>query len=160
VAVARSKWPARLSRKCPSSTTEQVELVAELEEISAESLAKQGEEAPVIKLVNVILMSAIQKGASDIHIEPYEKELRVRYRVDGLLYNIMQPPMKLRDAMTSRIKIMAEADIAGKAAAAGRPHQDSVSGRRRDEGNRLPRVVSAHAVSARRSCSASSTRTS
>src|SRR5678815_2544418 len=93
---------------------EQVELVAELEEISAETLAKQGEEAPVIKLVNVILMSAIQKGASDIHIEPYEKELRVRYRVDGLLYNIMQPPMKLRDAMTSRIKIMAKLDIAEK----------------------------------------------
>jgi type IV pilus assembly protein PilB len=91
-----------------------VELIEELEEISAESLAKQGEEAPVIKLVNVILMSAIQKGASDIHIEPYEKEVRVRYRVDGLLYNIMQPPMKLRDAMTSRIKIMAKLDIAEK----------------------------------------------
>src|SRR6188508_583819 len=93
---------------------EQVELVAELEEISAETLAKQGEEAPVIKLVNVILMSAIQKGASDIHIEPYEKELRVRYRVDGLLYNIMAPPMKFRDAMTSRIKIMSKLDIAEK----------------------------------------------
>jgi type IV pilus assembly protein PilB len=91
-----------------------VEVVADLEEISAETLAKQGEEAPVIKLVNVVLMSAIQKGASDIHIEPYEKELRVRYRIDGILYNIMQPPMKLRDAMTSRIKIMAKLDIAEK----------------------------------------------
>src|SRR5213592_3298200 len=70
-----------------------VEVLNEFEEISVEALAKQGEEAPVIKLVNVILMSAIQKGASDIHIEPYEKELRVRYRVDGILYNIMQPPM-------------------------------------------------------------------
>jgi len=60
-----------------------VEVLEEFEEISAEALAKQGEEAPVIKLVNVILMSAIQKGASDIHIEPYEKELRVRYRIDG-----------------------------------------------------------------------------
>src|SRR5687767_3860823 len=98
----------------PVLSDDQVELIEELEEISAESLAKQGEEAPVIKLVNVILMSAIQKGASDIHIEPYEKELRVRYRVDGLLYNIMQPPMKLRDAMTSRIKIMAKLDIAEK----------------------------------------------
>ena len=77
-------------------------------------LARQGEEAPVIKLVNVILMSAIQKGASDIHIEPYEKELRVRYRIDGMLYNIMQPPMKFRDAITSRIKIMAKLDIAEK----------------------------------------------
>src|SRR6188474_2090872 len=94
--------------------TGDVEVLEEFEEISAEALAKQGEEAPVIKLVNVILMSAIQKGASDIHIEPYEKELRVRYRIDGILYNIMQPPMKFRDAITSRIKIMSKLDIAEK----------------------------------------------
>ncbi len=91
-----------------------VEVLEEFEEISAEALAKQGGEAPVIKLVNVILMGAIQKGASDIHIEPYEKELRVRYRVDGILYHIMVPPMKFRDAITSRIKIMAKLDIAEK----------------------------------------------
>jgi type IV pilus assembly protein PilB len=59
-------------------------------------------------------MSAIQKGASDIHIEPYEKEFRVRYRIDGILYNIMSPPMKMRDAITSRVKIMAKLDIAEK----------------------------------------------
>jgi type IV pilus assembly protein PilB len=82
--------------------TGDVEVLEEFEEISAEALAKQGEEAPVIKLVNVILMSAIQKGASDIHIEPYEKEFRVRYRVDGILYNIRLPPMKFRDEITSR----------------------------------------------------------
>jgi type IV pilus assembly protein PilB len=91
-----------------------VEVLEELQEISAEALAKQSEEAPVIRLVNVVLMSAIQKGASDIHIEPYEKELRVRYRIDGILYNIMSPPMKLRDAIASRIKIMAKLDIAEK----------------------------------------------
>jgi type IV pilus assembly protein PilB len=91
-----------------------VEVLQELEEISAEALAKQGEEAPVVKLVNVILMSAIQKGASDIHIEPYEKELRIRYRIDGVLYNIMNPPMKYRDAIASRIKIMSKLDIAEK----------------------------------------------
>jgi type IV pilus assembly protein PilB len=91
-----------------------VEVLEEFEEISAEALARQGEEAPVIKLVNVILMSAIQKGASDIHIEPYEKELRVRYRIDGILYNVMAPPMKFRDAITSRVKIMAKLDIAEK----------------------------------------------
>jgi len=91
-----------------------VEVIEEVEEISADDLSVQGEEAPVIKLVNVILLSAIQKGASDIHIEPYEKELRVRYRVDGILYNIMQPPMKFRDAITSRIKIMSRLDIAEK----------------------------------------------
>ena len=91
-----------------------VEVLEELNEISAEALAKQGEEAPVVRLVNVVLMSAIQKGASDIHIEPYEKELRVRYRIDGILYNIMSPPMKYRDAIVSRIKIMSKLDIAEK----------------------------------------------
>jgi type IV pilus assembly protein PilB len=91
-----------------------VEVLEELQEISADALAKQGEEAPVVRLVNVVLMSAIQKGASDIHIEPYEKELRVRYRIDGLLYNIMSPPMKFRDAISSRIKIMSKLDIAEK----------------------------------------------
>ena len=93
---------------------EDVEVLQEMEEISAESLERQGGEAPVIKLVNVVLMSAIQKGASDIHIEPYEKEFRVRYRIDGILHNIMPPPMKMRDAITSRIKIMAKLDIAEK----------------------------------------------
>jgi type IV pilus assembly protein PilB len=91
-----------------------VEVLEDLEEISAEMLTRQGEEAPVIKLVNVVLMSAISKGASDIHIEPYEKEYRVRYRVDGILYNIMAPPLKMKDAITSRIKIMAKLDIAEK----------------------------------------------
>jgi type IV pilus assembly protein PilB len=93
---------------------DEVEVLDDLEEISVEALARQGEEAPVIKLVNVILMSAIQKGASDIHIEPYEKEYRIRYRIDGILYNIMQPPLKYRDAITSRIKIMSKLDIAEK----------------------------------------------
>ena len=91
-----------------------VEVLQDLEEISAESLEKQGGEAPVIKLVNVVLMSAIQKGASDIHIEPYEKEFRVRFRIDGILYNVMAPPMKFRDAITSRLKIMSKLDIAEK----------------------------------------------
>jgi type IV pilus assembly protein PilB len=91
-----------------------VEVLEELQEISAEALAKEGEAAPVVRLVNVVLMSAIQKGASDIHIEPYEKELRIRYRIDGILYNIMNPPMKFRDAISSRLKIMSKLDIAEK----------------------------------------------
>src|SRR5471030_697851 len=91
-----------------------VEVLEELQEISAEALAKEGDSAPVVRLVNVVLMSAIQKGASDIHIEPYEKELRIRYRIDGILYNVMAPPMKFRDAITSRVKIMAKLDIAEK----------------------------------------------
>jgi type IV pilus assembly protein PilB len=91
-----------------------VEVLEELDQIDVASLEKQGGEAPVIRLVNLMLMSAIQKGASDIHIEPYEKEFRVRFRIDGLLYNVMAPPMKFRDAITSRVKIMSKLDIAEK----------------------------------------------
>jgi type IV pilus assembly protein PilB len=64
--------------------------------------------------VNYILKDAVERGASDIHLEPYEKEYRVRYRIDGVLQNVMQPPVKLRDAMISRIKIMAKLDISEK----------------------------------------------
>jgi type IV pilus assembly protein PilB len=84
------------------------------EEIDLENLEKMSEDAPVVKLVNVILVDALRRGASDIHIEPYEKEFRVRFRMDGVLYNIMTPPMKMRDALTSRLKIMARLDIAEK----------------------------------------------
>ena len=122
---------ARRSRQM-STDDDDVEVIAELEEISAETSPRQGEEAPVIKLVNVVLMSAIQKGASDIHIEPYEKELRVRYRVDGILYNVMQPPMKFRDAITSRIKIMSQLDIAEKRL----PQDGRIKMRFQDNGDR------------------------
>jgi len=91
-----------------------VEVLEELEQIDVASLEKQSGEAPIIRLVNLMLMSSIQKGASDIHIEPYEKEFRVRFRIDGILYNVMAPPMKFRDAITSRLKIMAKLDIAEK----------------------------------------------
>ena len=91
-----------------------VELLDEMEQIDVASLERQGGEAPVIRLVNLMLMSAIQKGASDVHIEPYEKEFRVRFRIDGILYNVMAPPMKFRDAITSRLKIMSKLDIAEK----------------------------------------------
>jgi type IV pilus assembly protein PilB len=101
-------------QELPQVDASEVEVLEELEEISVEALAKQGEEAPVIRLVNVMLMSAISKGASDIHIEPYEKELRIRYRIDGVLYNIMAPPLKFRDPIASRVKIMAKLDIAEK----------------------------------------------
>ena len=74
------------------------------DEIDLDQLATESEDAPVIRLVNQMLESALTKRASDIHVEPYEKELRVRYRIDGILYNIMSPPMKMRDAITSRIK--------------------------------------------------------
>ena len=111
---ARSTSRPPRCRSCRRWTPREVEVLEELEEISVEALAKQGEEAPVIRLVNVMLMSAIQKGASDIHIEPYEKEMRIRYRIDGVLYNIMAPPLKFRDPIVSRVKIMAKLDIAEK----------------------------------------------
>jgi type IV pilus assembly protein PilB len=107
-------FAAAALQELPQVDSSEVEVLEELEEISVEALAKQGEEAPVIRLVNVMLMSAIQKGASDIHIEPYEKEMRVRYRIDGVLYNIMAPPLKFRDPIVSRVKIMAKLDIAEK----------------------------------------------
>jgi type IV pilus assembly protein PilB len=72
----------------------------------------EAEQAPVVKLCNLILLNAINKGASDIHVEPYEKSYRVRYRIDGVLHQEMTPPLKLRNAITSRIKIMASLDIA------------------------------------------------
>ncbi len=93
---------------------DQVDLEDDKEEIDLENLERMAEDAPVVKLVNVILVDALRRGASDIHIEPYEKEFRVRFRMDGVLYNIMNPPMKMRDALISRMKIMARLDIAEK----------------------------------------------
>jgi type IV pilus assembly protein PilB len=91
-----------------------LEVMEEEEELDVAALEQGAEEAPVVKLVNLILTDAIKRGASDIHIEPYEKEFRVRFRIDGILYEIMNPPLKLRDAMTSRMKILAKLDISEK----------------------------------------------
>ena len=91
--------------------TEALELLEEDEELDIHKLEHVSEEAPVVRLVNIILTDSIKKGASDIHIEPYEKDFRARFRVDGVLYEIMHPPMKLKDAITSRLKIMAKLDI-------------------------------------------------
>ncbi len=82
--------------------------------LNLEQLEKAAEEAPVIKLVNYILTDAVKRGASDIHMEPYEKEYRIRYRIDGILQNMMNPPFKLRDAIISRVKIMSKLDISEK----------------------------------------------
>ncbi len=95
--------------------TESVELEDQDQEaLNLAQLEKAAEEAPVIKLVNYILTDAVKRGASDIHLEPYEKEYRIRYRVDGILQTIMTPPMKLKDAIISRVKIMSKLDIAEK----------------------------------------------
>jgi type IV pilus assembly protein PilB len=89
-----------------------ISMVDEDEDVNVNDLEKASEDAPVVKLVNLLLTDAIKKLASDIHVEPYEKTFRVRYRVDGVLYEIMKPPMKLKNAITSRLKIMAALDIA------------------------------------------------
>jgi type IV pilus assembly protein PilB len=91
---------------------EDFEVVGDEEEVDVSSLERATEDAPVVKLVNLILTDAIKKKASDIHIEPYERTFRVRYRIDGVLYEVMKPPLKLKNAITSRVKIMAELDIA------------------------------------------------
>jgi len=94
--------------------TADLEVLEEDEDLDVSALADSAEEAPVVKLCNLILTDAIKRGASDIHIEPYEKEYRVRFRIDGILYEIMNPPLKLKDAITSRMKILAKLDIAEK----------------------------------------------
>ena len=91
---------------------DEVEVAEEEDEPNVVDLEKSSEEAPVVRLVNLILVDAIKKNASDIHIEPYEKSFRVRYRIDGVLYEIMNPPLKLKNAITSRVKIMSALDIA------------------------------------------------
>jgi len=90
----------------------EIEVVESVDEkLDAYALTAETEAAPVVKLVNLMLLDAIKRGASDIHLEPYEKVLRVRYRIDGVLHEIMRPRMSMRDAMISRLKILARLDI-------------------------------------------------
>ncbi|MCS6798443.1 MAG: type IV-A pilus assembly ATPase PilB [Myxococcota bacterium] len=90
----------------------EIEVAATEEEVNVTDLERASEDAPVVRLCNAILLNAIKKRASDIHIEPYEKQLRVRYRIDGVLHEEMTPPLKLKNAIASRLKIMASLDIA------------------------------------------------
>jgi type IV pilus assembly protein PilB len=94
--------------------TGDVEIVEDNEEIDLSTLSRMSEDAPVVRLVNVLLVDSLRRGASDIHIEPYEKELRIRFRIDGVLYDVMHPPLKMRDALISRVKIMSKLDISEK----------------------------------------------
>lgn len=91
-----------------------IEVTEDDDEIDVADLERSSQDAPVVKLVNVILHEAVQRGASDIHIEPYEKDYRIRYRIDGILYEVMRPPLKLKDAVASRVKILAQLDISEK----------------------------------------------
>jgi type IV pilus assembly protein PilB len=93
---------------------EDLEVIAENEEIDLAMLARASEDAPVVRLVNVLLVDSLRRGASDIHVEPYEKDFRIRFRIDGILYDIMHPPLRMRDALISRLKIMSKLDISEK----------------------------------------------
>ena len=104
----------KVMKDLTAEDSEAVELAAEESEMDLAALEKAADEAPIIKLCNLILTDAVKRGASDIHVEPYEKAYRVRFRVDGVLQNVMDPPLKLKDAITSRIKIMSKLDIAEK----------------------------------------------
>jgi type IV pilus assembly protein PilB len=113
--VERKKEIEEIVSFIDEGQAESVELEAEDEStLNLAALEKAAEEAPVIKLVNYILTDAVKRGASDIHLEPYEKEYRVRYRIDGMLQTVMNPPTKLRDAIISRVKIMSKLDISEK----------------------------------------------
>src|SRR5262245_19932023 len=126
------------------------------DDVNVVDLEKQSGEAPVVRFCNSIMLAAIKKKASDIHIEPYEKEFRIRYRIDGILYEEMRPPLKLKNAITSRVKIMAYLDISERrlprevqvlahalraAPPAGRPHQAED---RQGQGDGLPRLRPPH----------------
>src|SRR5216117_3024524 len=102
------------------------------EDVRAQDLA---DDAPVVKLINGLLTDAVKRGASDIHIEPFEHELRVRYRIDGALMEVMKPPVKMRAALTSRVKIMAQLNIAER-----RVPQDGRIKLKMEQGHRLPRL--------------------
>lgn len=93
---------------------EEFEVVEQNDEIDLASLTRASEDAPVVRLVNVLMVDSLRRGASDIHVEPYEKSFRIRFRIDGVLYDVMNPPMKMRDPLISRLKIMAKLDIAEK----------------------------------------------
>ena len=96
------------------AANEDFELLEDNDEIDLAQLAIGSEDAPVVRLVNVLLVDSLRRGASDIHVEPYEKDFRIRFRIDGVLYDVMHPPMKMRDALISRLKIMSKLDISEK----------------------------------------------
>jgi len=93
---------------------EEFEIINDNEEIDLAALARASEDAPVVRLVNVLMVDSLRRGASDIHVEPYERDFRIRFRIDGVLYDVMHPPMKIRDPLISRLKIMAKLDISEK----------------------------------------------
>jgi general secretion pathway protein E len=110
-------YPIEGTKKMFEELGEEKELgeeAIELGEIEEKDILAMAQEAPIIKLVNHIIFQAVKRGASDIHIEPFEKEVRVRYRIDGVLHEVFSPPKRIQAALASRIKIMANLNIAEK----------------------------------------------
>ena len=97
-----------------ATENEEFEVLEDNDEIDLAQLSTASEDAPVVRLVNVLLVDSLRRGASDIHVEPYEKDFRIRFRIDGVLYDVMHPPLKMRDALISRLKIMSKLDISEK----------------------------------------------
>ena len=110
--------------------------------MSAAALAAAVDDAPVVKLINAILTDAVKRGASDIHFECFEHELRVRYRIDGALQEVMKPPPKLKAALISRFKIMAQLNIAERRV----PQDGRIKLKIGEQGHRLPRLDAPDAV--------------
>ena len=113
------------------------------ESVAEEVAAPDVDDAPVVRYLQKILMDAINDGASDIHFEPYERFYRIRFRLDGILREIAQPPLAIKDKLASRIKVISQARHLGEARAAGRPHEARAVEDARD---RLPRLDAADAV--------------
>ena len=135
-----------------------LEVQAEEQELELKELEKAADEAPIVKLVNLILTEAVKRGASDIHMEPYEKEYRVRFRMDGVLQSIMKPPLKAEGRHHFAPEDHGQARHQRKASAAGRPHHAEDADRRQEEAARLPRQRLCRRCGAKRSCFACSTR--
>ena len=133
-----------------------MELVeTEEEEVGITQLQVAVEEAPVVKFINNLLADAVSRGASDIHIEPYEHNMRIRYRIDGVLHEVMKPPVKLRNAIASRVKIMAELDIAERRLPQDGRQDEDVTSR-----HRLPRRDAPDALRKKMCCESSTRGTS
>ena len=142
-----------------SSADASLEVLEEEEDLDLETLEKESEEAPVVRLVNIILTDAIKRGASDIHIEPYEKDYRVRYRIDGVLYEMMHPPLQAARGDHQPHQDHGQARHRREAPAPGRPHQDQDQDRRAASRTSTSASRCCRRSSARRSSCGCSTRT-
>ncbi len=114
IAAINKYYPLHGTQEMLEELEEQKSEEVAFEDIDQKDILSMASEAPIIKLVNNILFQAIKTGASDIHIEPFEKDVRVRYRIDGIMHDMMSPPKRVQDALVSRIKIMSQLDIAEK----------------------------------------------